>query len=70
MNRPSLSRRSLFALAGSGVALVSAAAVWRRAADADAGRPLEPPADPVVDHDGWIVTLADKEALAARRQTP
>jgi hypothetical protein len=64
-SRRGLSRRSLIAIAGSGVALVSAAAVWRRREPgAEAGRPVEPPLAPVVDHDGWIVTPEDKRALA------
>lgn len=70
-SRPGLSRRALIAIAGSGVALVSAAAVWRRREpDAEDARPVEPPPAPVVDHEGWIVTPADKRALAQRRQTP
>jgi hypothetical protein len=67
---PRVSRRSLFALAGSGVAFVSAAVVWRgRERGADAARSAAPPL-PVVDHDGWIVTPEDKQALASRGETP
>ena len=59
-----VSRRSLLAVAGSGVALVSAALVLRRTEPgAEAARPADPAAAPVVDHDGWIVTLEDKQAL-------
>ena len=69
--QPRLSRRSLFALAGSGAAIVSIAAVWRRRpGGAAAARPVAPPAEPVVDHDGWIVTPEDKQALSRPRETP
>ena len=67
---PALSRRSLFAIAASGVALVSAAAIWRRREpDAEAARPVEPVPAQVVDHDGWIVTPDEKRALAQRRRS-
>jgi hypothetical protein len=70
-DRSRLSRRSLLALAGAGVALMSAAAVWRgRQPYAEAARPFDPAAVPVVDHDGWIVTPHDKAALARQRRTP
>lgn len=68
MIRPRLSRRSLLAIAGSGLALVSAAAVWRRREpDAEAARPTAPPPAPVVDYAGWIVTPDEKRDLAQRR---
>jgi hypothetical protein len=63
---PHLSRRSWFVLAGSGTALAALATVWRRR---DAAAEAAPPADPqarLVDHDGWIVTPEDRQALAAR----
>ena len=66
--RWALSRRSLLAIAGSGVALVSAAVWRRREPGAEAARPVEPPAVPVVDHDGWMVTPEDKQALTKASQ--
>jgi hypothetical protein len=68
--RPGLSRRALFALAGGGAALVSVLAVWRRREPpAEAGRPAEPAVERLVDYDGWIVTPADKQALSHSRET-
>ena len=61
-----VSRRSWFALAGSGVALASLTAIWRRRdAAVEAALPADPQAR-LVDHDGWIVTPQDRQALAAR----
>lgn len=69
-SRWAVSRRSLLAIAGSGVALVSAALVLRRTEPgAEAARPIDPAVAPVVDHDGWIVTPEDKQALARAADT-
>jgi hypothetical protein len=66
MKTPRLSRRSWFVVAGSGTVLAALTAVWRRRdAAAEAAVAADPP-DPLVDHDGWIVTLEDRQALARR----
>jgi hypothetical protein len=68
--RRGVSRRSLLAIAGTGVALVSTAVLLRRTEPgAEAARPVDPAAAPVVDHDGWIVTLEDKQALVRSADT-
>jgi hypothetical protein len=68
-SRARVSRRSLFALAGSGAALLSLFAFWRpRESGVEAAR-AEPAAPPLVDHDGWILTPEDKQALTPARQT-
>jgi hypothetical protein len=63
-----LSRRALFGLGGSTLLLATFAAVWRRrwshAEAATLGR-----GDAVIayaDHDGWMVSLDEKQALRAQ----
>ena len=70
MSGPStgLSRRALFGLGGSTALVAAAATAWRwrgtRAEAAPPGRSDRPVA--YADHDGWMVSLAEKRALQAR----
>jgi hypothetical protein len=61
-----LSRRALFTLAGSGALLASLAAVWRAR---NSGAEASPMPDDVsisyADYSGWMVTPAEKAALAS-----
>ena len=63
-----LSRRALFGLGGSTLLVATAATAWRwrtsRAEAAPQGRADGPIA--YADHDGWMVSLAEKRALQAR----
>jgi len=63
-----LSRRALFGLGGSTLFVASAAAAWRwRTSRVEA--PPRARADapiPYADHDGWMVSLAEKRTLQAR----
>jgi|SoiMethySBSTD1v2_1073268.scaffolds.fasta_scaffold2150941_2 hypothetical protein len=66
-----LSRRALFSLAGSAVAVASAAVLLRRRApDAEAATPRHRGVIPYADHEGWMVTPAEKERLAAAPPVP
>jgi hypothetical protein len=68
-SRPGFSRRALFGL-GGGTLLLAGAAAWRRRpsrAEAAAVRADAP--IPYADHEGWMVSLAEKRALQAQ-QTP
>jgi hypothetical protein len=60
-----LSRRALFGVGGSTLLVATAATVWRwrlqRAEAATPSRSNTPIA--YADHDGWMVTLAEKRAL-------
>lgn len=61
-----ISRRALFSLFGSGVAVASAVVLWRRRTpDAGAEPPRHPGVIPYADHQGWMVTPAEKQRLAA-----
>ena len=61
-----LSRRALFTLAGSGALLASLAAVWRaRSSGAEAAPMADDASITYADYSGWMVTPAEKAALAA-----
>ena len=62
-----LSRRALFGLGGSTL-LVASAAAWRwRTSRVEASPRARADAPiPYADHDGWMVSLAEKRALQAR----
>ena len=65
-HRPGLSRRAVFGLGGSILALAGVAEVWRRrgsSAEASTSRAEAPIG--YADHDGWMVSLAEKQALLA-----
>jgi hypothetical protein len=63
-----LSRRALFGLGGSTLLVATAATAWRwrtsRVEASPRGRSDGP--IPYADHDGWMVSLAEKRALQAR----
>jgi hypothetical protein len=62
-----LSRRALFGVGGSTLLAVTAATAWRwRTSRAEAASPARTDA-PIayVDHEGWMVSVAEKEALLA-----
>ena len=66
-----LSRRALFALAGSAAVLASVAAAWRaRTSDAEAAPSHEDGAIGYADYHGWMVTPAEKAALTAAPPAP
>jgi hypothetical protein len=67
MTPPRLSRRSWFVLAGSGTALAALTALWRRRDAAAEAAVAADPIDSLVDHDGWIVTLEERQALVRRK---
>jgi hypothetical protein len=57
-----LSRRALFGI-GGGTLLLAGVAAWRqRPSRAEAAARAERPS-PYADHQGWMVTLAEKQAL-------
>ena len=61
-----VSRRAIFGIAGAGVALASMATLWRsRGSGAEAAPPTSQDA-PIgyADHEGWMVTPAEKASLA------
>lgn len=61
-----ISRRALFSLVGSGVALASAAVLLRRRTPgAEAAPPRLHRVIPYADHEGWMVTPAEKQRLAS-----
>jgi hypothetical protein len=63
-----LSRRALFGLGGTTVLAAAAATAWRwRSTRAEASTPgrAEPPVT-YADHDGWMVSPAEKQALRAQ----
>lgn len=61
-----LSRRAWLSLLGSGAILASAGVFWRRrATGAEAAPPRSRGVVPYADHDGWMVTPAEKQRLAA-----
>jgi hypothetical protein len=61
-----VSRRALFTLAGSGIALASVAAVWRsRSSGAEAAPAPDDAPITYADYNGWMVTPDEKAALAA-----
>jgi hypothetical protein len=67
-----LSRRALFGLGGSALVVASAATAWRwrtSRVEASPGARTDGPI-PYADHDGWMVSLAEKRALQARPGDP
>jgi hypothetical protein len=61
----SFTRRAVLSLLGSGVVLASAAVlVRRRSTNAGTTPPTSPDVVPYADHDGWMVTPAEKRRLA------
>jgi hypothetical protein len=65
-----LSRRALFGIGGSALLAASALTAWRwRMSHADAAVPSDG-SIPYADHDGWMVSLAEKRALQARAGDP
>ena len=67
-----LSRRTLLGLGGTTLLAASAAAAWRwRTWRLDASaRPRTDGVIPYADHAGWMVSLAEKQALQARSGEP
>ena len=63
-----LSRRALFGIGGSTLLLAAAAAAVRRRfwRAGDGPRVRAAAASRYADHDGWIVPLAEKQALQAQ----
>jgi hypothetical protein len=67
-----LSRRALFGVGGSLLLAATTATAWRwRTSRADAARApgVDAPAS-YVDHDGWIVSPAEKQSLQAQPPAP
>jgi hypothetical protein len=64
---PTLSRRALFGLGGSTLLIATAASAWRwRNTRAEAASPARADGPiPYADHDGWMVSLAEKRSLQA-----
>jgi hypothetical protein len=62
-----LSRRTLFGLGGSTLLAAAVAAVWRRHGARAEGSPQGRADGPIpyADHNGWMVSLAEKQALRA-----
>jgi hypothetical protein len=65
---PGLSRRALFGLGGSTLLVATAAAAWRWRTSRVEASPQARVDRPIAyaDHDGWMVSLAEKRALRAR----
>ena len=63
-----LSRRALFGLGGSTLLVASAATAWRwRTSRVEASpRARTDGPIPYADHEGWMVSVAEKRALRAR----
>ncbi len=63
------SRRGLFGVGGSALLVLASATAWRwRSGAARAPRAAAP--IPYADHEGWMVTVAEKQALRARSAEP
>ena len=61
-----VSRRTVLALGGSLAALLSGTALWRsRSPAGDAPSGAHRPMERVVDHNGWVLTAADKKKILA-----
>ena len=67
-----LSRRALFGVGGSTLLAATAATVWRwRTSGAEAASPARLDAVvPYADHEGWIVSVAEKRTLQAWSASP
>ena len=63
-----LSRRALFALGGSTLLVATAATAWRWRTSRVEASPRGRNDGPILyaDHDGWMVSLDEKQALRAR----
>jgi hypothetical protein len=63
-----LSRRALFGLGASTLLVATGATAWHwRTSRVEASTPVRADgAIPYADHEGWIVSLAEKRALRAR----
>jgi hypothetical protein len=62
-----VSRRAIFGIAGTGVALASIATLWRSRGSGAEAAPPGPQDGPIAyaDHEGWMVTPEEKASLAA-----
>ena len=60
-----VSRRRFLTVVGGGLVAVASVALWRSSGCATAPIPRTAAAEPVayVDHNGWMVTVADKQKL-------
>jgi hypothetical protein len=69
---PGVSRRALFGLGGAALVAAGAATAWRlRSSSAEAATPVRADAPiPYADHDGWMVSIAEKQALRAGAADP
>ena len=67
-----LSRRALLGLGGTTLLVASAATAWRwrTARIVPSPPPRTDAAIPYADHAGWMVSLAEKQALQARAGDP
>ena len=67
-----LSRRALFGLGGSTLLAATAIAAWRRRTSRAEASPHGRADGPIpyADHDGWMVSLAEKRALQVRPADP
>jgi hypothetical protein len=67
-----LSRRALFGLGGSTLLAATAIAAWRRRTSRAEASPRSRNDGPIpyADHEGWMVSLAEKQALRARPADP
>lgn len=63
-----VSRRSVLAIGGSLVALLSGAAVWKTRSNAGVMRSTVAPQAmaQAVDYNGWMLTAADKKKMDAK----
>jgi hypothetical protein len=61
-----MTRRAVFVAAGAGVALASMASLWRARSSGAEAAPPSPQQAPIAyaDHEGWMVTPAEKATLA------
>ncbi len=61
-----LSRRGFFGVGGSTLLVLASASAWRwRSGRPRPARQADAPI-PYADHDGWMVSVAEKQALRAR----
>ena len=62
---PRLSRRALFGLGGAALTVAGAATVWRLRSSSAEAATLSRTDAPILyaDHDGWMVSIAEKQAL-------
>jgi len=60
-----VSRRALFGIGGSALLAATAATAWRWRTSRAGAATAAGRSTPYVDHDGWMVSLAEKRALQA-----